>query len=191
MRLRYVIPALLLIPLVDALMLVVVADYLGWQATVLLVVLTGLVGMLLVRAEGRHTLRRIQEKAARGEPPADELLDGALLIVAGAFLLTPGVVTDAIGFLLTLPPTRYPIRTVLKRFIVVPKLDEKTGGFVTGGVWTGGFPQGDDGDGTPFGGADGGPFDGDGDDPFGAGDGSGDDEDVYDVGSDSYRVEDE
>ena len=78
MRLRYVIPALLLIPLVDALLLVVVADYLGWQATVLLVVLTGLVGMLLVRAEGRHTLRRIQEKAARGEPPANELLDGAL-----------------------------------------------------------------------------------------------------------------
>lgn len=197
MRLRYVIPALLLIPLVDALMLVVVADYLGWQATVLLVVLTGLIGMLLVRAEGRHTLRRIQEKAARGEPPANELLDGALLIVAGAFLLTPGVVTDAIGFLLALPPTRYPIRTVLKRFVVVPKLDEKTDGFVTGGVWTSGFPQGDgDGAGGPFGAAGGNPFGGDGGDagPFGGAGGSGDagdDEDVYDVDSDSYRVEDE
>jgi UPF0716 protein FxsA len=197
-RLRYVIPALLLIPLVDALMLVVVADYLGWQATVLLVVLTGLVGMLLVRAEGRHTLGRIQEKAARGEPPADELLDGALLIVAGAFLLTPGVVTDAIGFLLTLPPTRYPIRAALKRFVVVPKLDEKTDGFITGGVWTSGFPQGDGGDGPkgPFGGAGGDSFGGDGDDPFGddsfdGDEGSDDDEDVVDIGSDSYRVEDE
>jgi UPF0716 protein FxsA len=174
-------------------MLVVVADYLGWQATVLLVVLTGLIGMLLVRAEGRHTLRRIQEKAARGEPPANELLDGALLIVAGAFLLTPGVVTDAIGFLLALPPTRYPIRTVLKRFVVVPKLDEKTDGFVTGGVWTSGFPQGE-GDGDPFSAAGGSPFGGD-PGPFGGAGGSsgdaGDDEDVYEVDSDAYRVEDE
>jgi len=189
-RLRYVLPALLLIPLVDALMLVVVADYLGWQATVLLVVLTGLVGMLLVRAEGRHTLQRIQEKAARGEPPADELLDGALLIVAGAFLLTPGVVTDAIGFLLALPPTRYPIRAALKRFVVVPTLNEKTDGFVTGGVWTSGFPQGD-GSGDPFDGA-GSPFgDGGDDDPFGGTGGDVNDQDVYDVDSDAYRVDDE
>ena len=184
MRLRYVIPALLLIPLSDALLLVVVADYLGWETTVLLVVLTGLVGMLLVRAEGRHTLRRIQEKAARGEPPANELLDGALLIAAGAFLLTPGVVTDTIGFLLAIPPTRYPIRAALKRFVVVPTLDAKTDGFITGGVWTSGFPQGD-GANSPFG--------GDGNDPFGGAgtEASADDEDVYDVGSDEYRVDDE
>ena len=144
MRLRYVIPALLLIPLSDALLLVVVADYLGWQATVALVVLTGLIGMLLVRAEGRHTLRRIQRKAARAEVPGDELVDGALLVAAGAFLLTPGVVTDAIGFLFAIPLTRYPIRAALKRFVVVPTLDRKTEGFVTGRVWTSGFPQEED-----------------------------------------------
>lgn len=161
MRLRYVIPALLLIPLADALLLVVVADYLGWQATVALVVLTGLVGMLLVRAEGRHTLDRIQRKAARGQPPTDELLDGALLIAAGAFLLTPGVVTDALGFLFAIPLSRYPIRAALKRFVVVPMLDRKTDGFVTGQVWTSGFPQDDS------------------------------DDDVYDVGSGSYRVDDD
>jgi len=199
MRLRYVIPALLLIPLADALLLVVVADYLGWQATVLLVVLTGLIGMLVVRAEGRHTLARIQEKAARGVPPTDELLDGALLIAAGAFLLTPGVVTDALGFLLTIPPTRYPIRVLLKRYVVVPQLDERTDGFVTGGVWTSGFPD----DGSPFGGAggdDSGPFGGSDDDsgpfpggdagPFGQGSDSGESDDVYDVDPDSYRTRD-
>ena len=190
MRTRYVIPALLLIPLVDALLLVVVADYLGWPQTVLLVVLTGLVGMLLVRAEGRHTLQRIQQKANRGEPPTDELLDGALLIVAGAFLLTPGVVTDAIGFLLAIPPTRYPIRAVLKRFVVVPTLDKKTDGFVTGGVWTSGFPQGGEGDGPndSFGGSGDDPFGGDS--PFSSGE-SGDGDDVYDVGADEYRVDDD
>lgn len=162
MRLRYVIPALLLIPLSDALLLVVVADYLGWQATVALVVLTGLVGMLLVRAEGRHTLHSIQRKVARAEPPTDELLDGALLIAAGAFLLTPGVVTDALGFLLAIPLSRYPIRAALKRFVVVPTLDKKTSGFVTGTVWTSGFPQDDSSD-----------------------------DDVYDLGSGSYRVDDD
>lgn len=147
MRLRYLFVLFLLIPLADALFLVFVADAIGWQVTVALVVLTALLGTLLVRAEGRHTLRRIQRKAASGEPPTDELLDGAMLIAAGAFLLTPGLVTDAIGFLLALPPTRVPIRAGLKRFVVVPYLDKQTGGFATGNVWVGGFPNDDEFDG--------------------------------------------
>ena len=97
MRLRWVFALLLLIPLADALFLVVVADSIGAPATVALVVLTGLVGMLLVRAEGRHTIRSLQEKLATGEVPTKELMDGGLLIAAGAFLLTPGLVTDTIG----------------------------------------------------------------------------------------------
>jgi UPF0716 protein FxsA len=195
MRTRYAIAALLLIPLADAIMLVFVAGEIGAVPTVLLVVLTGLIGMLLVRAEGRHTLARIQQKAARGEPPTDELLDGALLIAAGAFLLTPGVVTDALGFLLTIPPTRYPIRTLLKKYVVVPKLDERTGGFVTGGVWTSGFPNG--GDGGQFGGGsfggDGGndPFDGGNAGPFDETATEQSDDDVYDVDPDSYRTKDD
>jgi UPF0716 protein FxsA len=132
---------LLLIPLLDAVLLVVFGWYFNWVLVVLLVVLTALVGLLLVRAEGRHTLRKIQRKAASGEAPTNELLDGALLLVAGAFLLTPGLVTDAIGFLLVVPLTRYPIRTLLKKFVVVPYADEKTGGFVTGNVYLGGFPD--------------------------------------------------
>jgi UPF0716 protein FxsA len=152
MRLRYLLALLLVIPLADALFLVVVADRLGWQITVALVVLTAILGMLLVRAEGRHTLARIQRKAAQGDPPTDELLDGAFLIAAGAFLLTPGLVTDAIGFLLALPPTRVPIRAAVKRFLVVPYLERRTGGFASGNVYIGGFPNGD-GDGNGFGAA--------------------------------------
>ncbi|MFA9516045.1 FxsA family protein [Halopenitus sp. H-Gu1] len=161
MRLRYLLALLLVVPLADALFLVVVADQLGWQITVALVVLTALLGMLLVRAEGRHTLLRIQRKAARGEPPTDELLDGAFLIAAGAFLLTPGLVTDAIGFLLALPPTRVPIRVGVKRFLVVPYLERRTGGFASGNVYIGGFPNGMDGDdGDGFGGVGGAGFGG-------------------------------
>ncbi|WP_436934087.1 FxsA family protein [Halovenus marina] len=132
---------LLLIPLLDALLLVVLGAMFSWPLIVAAVVLTALVGMLLVRAEGRHTMRKIQQKVAQGETPTDELLDGALLLVAGAFLLTPGLVTDAIGFLLVIPLTRYPIRIALKKWVVVPYADKKTGGFASGNVYIGGFPN--------------------------------------------------
>lgn len=160
--------ALLLIPLADALLLVVVADFIGWQATVALVVLTALVGMLLARAEGRAALRKIQSQVARGEPPTDGLLDGALLLVAGAFLLTPGLVTDAIGFVLVVPPTRYVVRTLLKRYVVTPYVEKKTGGFASGEVYTFGFP---------------------GDEVRGGWDESDDYEDAYDLGPDAYDVD--
>lgn len=147
MNLR-VIGILLLVPLLDVLLLVVLATPLGPitigpVATVALVVLTALIGLLLVRAEGRHTMRKIQRKLARGEPPTDELLDGALLLVAGALMLTPGIVTDLLGLVLVLPPTRYPIRVAVKKYVVTPYIDSKTGGFATGNVYIGGFPNQD------------------------------------------------
>ncbi|WP_207591103.1 FxsA family protein [Halomontanus rarus] len=140
--LRWIL-ALLFIPFLDAVLLAVVFSRteFGWAAMVLLVVLTGLVGMLLVRAEGRRTMRKIQRSLAKGTPPTNELLDGALLIAAGAFLLTPGLVTDLIGFLLVVPLTRIPIRAAIKRFVVVPYVDKKSDGFATGKVWTFGFPD--------------------------------------------------
>jgi UPF0716 protein FxsA len=155
--LRY-IGLLLLIPLLDAILLVALAAFvLDLPLIVLLVVLTALVGMLLARFEGRHTIRKIQTKLARGEAPTDELIDGGLLLVAGAFLLTPGLVTDLLGFLFIIPLTRYPVRAGLKRWVIVPYVDQKTGGFATGNVYIGGFP-----DGGPFdAGAEGGPADGD------------------------------
>ena len=134
---------LLIIPLLDVLLLVVLTGYLGWEVVVLLVVLTALIGMLLVRAEGRHTMRKIQTKLARGEIPTDEMVDGALLLVAGVFLLTPGLVTDAVGFVLVFPITRIPVRWATKKWVVTPYVDAKTGGMATGNVYVGGFPNED------------------------------------------------
>ncbi|WP_313695974.1 FxsA family protein [Halorarum halobium] len=205
MRARYVIALLLLIPLADAAFLVVVAGEIGPVATVALVVLTGLFGMLLVRAEGRHTVRSLQRKLASGQLPTTELLDGALLIAAGAFLLTPGLVTDAIGFLLAVPPTRYPIRELLDRYVLTPYIDSRTDGFATGAVWTSGFP-GDAGSGGGVGGVGGtgGGSDGPGGGSSGPGSGRGgagdvagsagserdeSGEDVVDVDPDDYSVE--
>jgi len=180
--LRWLLIALLIIPLADMALLVVVAGYIGWPATVALVVLTALLGMLFVRAEGRHTLRRVQQSLAQGELPADQLIDGGLLIAAGAFLLTPGLVTDALGFLIAIPVTRVPIRLGLKRFVIVPLMDRETGGFATGKVYTFGFPDDEAGPGPgPGPGPMGGP-----DDPFSP---SGGGEDTVDLGPDAYDVE--
>jgi len=174
---KRLIAGLLLIPLADALLLVASSAFIDWRLIVALVVLTGLIGMLAVRAEGRHTLRRIQRSLARGDPPTDELVDGGLLVAAGAFLLTPGFVTDLVGFLLVFPPTRIPIRRVVKSRYIVPRMDDYTGGFATGNVYTFGFP----GDG--FDGPAGGPGGGNG------GGGSSGGGDTVDIGTDAYDVE--
>lgn len=141
---RRLVAVLLLIPLVDVVLLAFVATEIGWTATIALVVLTALLGMVFVRAEGRRTLRKIQRSVARGQSPQDELVDGGLLIAAGAFLLTPGLVTDVVGLVLVIPPTRALIRRLLKRYVLVPYVDERTGGFATGSVYVGGFPDEDD-----------------------------------------------
>ena len=138
-----ILAVLLLIPLLDIMLLFVVAGYLGPVPTVALVVLTALVGLVLVRAEGRNTLRKIQAKLGQGEPPTDELIDGGLLLISGTLLLTPGLVTDLVGLVLVVPLTRYPIRVAVKKWVVVPYADAKGRGFVTGNVYTGGFPGGD------------------------------------------------
>ena len=188
--LKRVLVGLLLIPLLDALFLVYVATQLGAVLTVALVVLTALVGMLFVRAEGRHTVQKLQTALSRGEVPADELTDGALLIAAGAFLLTPGLVTDAVGFLLAFPPTRILVREAVQRWVVKPYVEKKTGGFATGNVYTFGFPNAEDvGAGAGAGGSGtgaGGPGRSAG---GSAGAGSTDSDDTYRVDDDAYDID--
>ncbi len=192
---------LLLIPLLDVLLLVVLTGVLGWQLVILLVVLTALVGMLLVRAEGRHTMRKIQRKLARGEVPTDELVDGGLLLIAGVFLLTPGLVTDAVGFVLVFPLTRLPVRWAAKKWVLTPYLDAKTGGMASGNVYIGGFPDedveggagsgpvggGPGGPGAPGGQGPGGPTGQGPDAPGGQGPVTGGEETV-DLGEDAYDI---
>ena len=180
MKLRH-IGLVLLVPLLDVVLLVAIATRIGPVPTVAIVVLTAFVGLLLARAEGRHTVGKIQAKLARGEPPTDELLDGALLLVAGALMVTPGLVTDLIGLILVLPPTRYPVRVVTKRYVLAPYADAKTGGFATGSVYVGGFPGQDDN------GFDGGGFPGM---PGPGGGPAGPDDDPVEVGEDAYRFTD-
>jgi len=98
-----------LIPLVEMVILIEVGGIIGPLATVGLVVLTAVCGVWLLRLEGTATLYRVQEKLNRGEIPDTELLEGIMLLIGGALLLTPGFATDLIGFICLLPGLRRPI----------------------------------------------------------------------------------
>ena len=86
----------------------------GWN-TIGLIVLTSMVGAALVRREGLSVLRRAQQSLDKGQIPTNELINGVLLLIAAALILTPGFFTAGIGLLLLFPPTRAVVREVLKR----------------------------------------------------------------------------
>ena len=73
------------------------------------------IGAWLVKREGISLMRRVQRQVRDGQLPSNELVDGVLLLVAGAMMLAPGFITDAIAIMLLLPPTRAVVRTILRR----------------------------------------------------------------------------
>jgi UPF0716 protein FxsA len=106
----------LLVPLVEIYFLIKVGNLIGAVPTIALVVFTALLGAMLLRFQGWATLQRTRMTMERGELPALEMLEGVLLLFAGALLLTPGFVTDAFGFALLVPPLRQAvIRWFLKK----------------------------------------------------------------------------
>lgn len=102
------------IPLVELYVLIQVGAVIGVLPTIGLCVFTAVAGAALIRHQGVSTLMRVRASMDRGELPANELIEGVLLLVAGASLLTPGFVTDCIGFILLIPPVR---RGIARRFI--------------------------------------------------------------------------
>lgn len=96
----------LLVPVLEIYILIQVGQVIGALWTVFFVVLTAVIGVQLLKSQGLSTLSRAQHKMDSGEMPAQELMEGFALVIAGAFLLTPGFFTDAFGFLLLFPPTR-------------------------------------------------------------------------------------
>ena len=96
----------LIVPIIEIYLLIQVGSLIGALPTVVLVVLTAVLGAALLRSQGFATLGRIQATMARGEVPAIELMEGAMLLFGGALLLTPGFFTDAIGFVCLLPQLR-------------------------------------------------------------------------------------
>jgi UPF0716 protein FxsA len=106
----------LVLPLVELYLLFWVAQHiLGAAGTIGLILLTGLVGVVLVKHQGLRTLRRIQEDLAAGLMPTARLFDGLCILLGGALLLTPGLLTDLAGLLLLVPWTRAVIKEIIRR----------------------------------------------------------------------------
>jgi UPF0716 protein FxsA len=101
------------VPLIELALLIQLGRVVGLAATIAIVLLTGIIGATLARWQGLATLRRVQTEMAEGRVPTDALVDGLLILVAGAVLFTPGLITDTIGFLLLIPPTRTAVRRAL------------------------------------------------------------------------------
>ena len=95
-----------LVPILELVLLIELGQVIGLGPTVGLVVLTGIAGAWLARAEGVRVFFRFQQEVASGRLPGQAILDGISVLVGGAFLLTPGVLTDVAGFSLLLPVTR-------------------------------------------------------------------------------------
>lgn len=116
---RILFALFLLIPLLEIYLLITVGGIIGAWPTVFLVVFTAVVGVTLLRHQGLLTLQKVQNAMARGELPTMAMLEGVVLILCGALLLTPGFFTDTLGFLGLVPPLRQAlIRALLARGVV-------------------------------------------------------------------------
>ena len=104
-------------PVLELMLLIEVGAQVGAMNTIALCLVTGFVGASLARSQGAGVLRRMQGTVQQGGLPAREMVDGVLILIAGVVLLTPGFVTDALGILFLLPPSRAIIRVFAMRWI--------------------------------------------------------------------------
>ena len=109
--------AFVVVPIVEIWVIVQVGQAIGIVPTLVLLLADADLGTWLFRREGRKAWEALRQAIAEHRVPAKEVADGALVVVGGAFLLSPGFVTDAIGLLCVLPPTRAVIRRALTRVI--------------------------------------------------------------------------
>jgi UPF0716 protein FxsA len=105
----------IVVPIAELAVVIQVGQQIGVLWTVALLVADSILGAVLMRSQGRTAWRRFNEAVAAGKVPAREVLDGALVIFGGLLLLTPGFITDFLGILLLIPPTRALVRAALAR----------------------------------------------------------------------------
>ncbi len=115
--LGYLILLFTIVPITELALLIKIGQYIGVGYTVGVVIFTGVTGAYLAKMQGLITLRRIQEDVNQGLMPADKLFDGVLILCSGILLLTPGFITDIIGFMELVPFTRSWLKRWLKRKI--------------------------------------------------------------------------
>jgi UPF0716 protein FxsA len=110
-----ILPILLVAAIIELVVLVMVGKAIGVLATIGLLILASLVGAALLRREGTRTLAAFREALRTRRPPHRELIDGMLIAAAGVFIVVPGFISDVLGLLLLLPPTRALVRRRMLR----------------------------------------------------------------------------
>ena len=105
------------VPTIELILLIAIGKKISWQLTVLIIFITALIGARLTKIQGSQTIQNVQSTLKMGKIPHREVLDGLMIIVAGALLLTPGFLTDFVGFSLLIPKIRSYLRGFLKSFL--------------------------------------------------------------------------
>lgn len=114
-KMRYFIVLLILIPTVDIGVLLLSGKTIGVLPTIAFIILTGVIGAYLAKKEGLQTIRKAQEQLSYGQIPGEAVLDGICILVGGTLLITPGFITDILGFLMLFPITRKLFKVVMKK----------------------------------------------------------------------------
>jgi UPF0716 protein FxsA len=122
----------IVVPIVELFVIIQVGEAIGVLPTIALLIADSVLGSMLMRSQGRAAWRRFNTAIREGRIPHREVLDGVLVIFGGALLLTPGFVTDVLGIVLLLPPTRALVRGVVGRRLLPRMVASGLGGFGVG-----------------------------------------------------------
>ncbi len=106
-----------LVPIAELALLIEIGKAIGTWPTIGIIVVTGIIGSYLLKWQGASTWRKFHQSLSRGGFPGDAIVEGVLILIGGAFLLTPGVVTDALGFILLIPPSRRLVVKAVKAYL--------------------------------------------------------------------------
>lgn len=137
----------IVVPILELYVIIQVGGLIGVWPTLALLLLDAILGSMLLRHQGRGAWRRFNEALAQGRFPGAEVVDGLLIVIGGTLLLAPGFLTDIVGLVFLIPPTRALVRAVLKRFTIGRFAVVGMGG--GGPFGAGAFSRGEPGSGQP------------------------------------------
>lgn len=127
---KLLVTVFVLVPLLEIYLLIKVGSFIGAVPTLLLILFTAALGAYFLRLQGLLTLARVRDSLDRGELPAESLVEGLILLIAGALLLTPGFFTDALGFIFLVRPLRTRFARYLLREFFASRVREQADGSV-------------------------------------------------------------
>ncbi|WP_338034364.1 FxsA family protein [Lederbergia lenta] len=116
-RLRFLLLVFIIVPAMEIGLFILAGKTIGAILTVLLIVLTGLIGAYFAKRQGLEALRKVQEQWRSGQPPGNAMLDAFCVFAGGILLLAPGFITDIVGLLLLLPITKNALRPILIKLL--------------------------------------------------------------------------